>query len=77
MATFKVMKYNQILMRYLGIHSNRLTEPTNEFFKAPVTYFVLSILCTFTISSCAMFAYKNFSQFGNALDACYIVRLFI
>ncbi|XP_055304812.1 odorant receptor 67a-like [Sitodiplosis mosellana] len=73
MAKFKVLKHNQELMALLGIHSHRLTEPTNEFFKLPVTYLVLFILCTFSITSCAMFAYKNFSQFGAALEAIYIM----
>lgn len=70
---FKALKYNQVLMQWLGIHSHRLTEPTNAFFEKPIVYLVLFILIAFSITSSLVFAYTNMSQFGAALEACYIV----
>ncbi|XP_031637097.1 uncharacterized protein LOC116349691 [Contarinia nasturtii] len=49
---FKVLKHNQTLMAWLGIHSYRLTEPSNEFYKSFGTYYILiSIVSVFLISS--------------------------
>lgn len=51
MAKFKVLKYNQTLMSWQGIHSMNLTEPTNEFHRAPGSYYVTITLFAFVITS--------------------------
>lgn len=73
MQKFKVLEYNQILMAWIGIHSHHLTKPTNEFFKSPVTYYVLFITIVFSIISCAVYVFKNVSDFRSSLGACLVV----
>lgn len=73
MSKFSVLKYNQILMAKIGIHSFRITEPKNEFFKSFVACFILFILTAFSITSCAVFAYKNIAHFEPALEAIFVV----
>lgn len=51
MAKFKVLKYNQTLMSWQGIHSMDLTEPTNEFHRSPGSYYVVFTLFAFVITS--------------------------
>lgn len=74
MSKFKVLECNHKFMVWLGIHSYRLTEPTNEFLHAISSYCVFFSVFMFTIISSAVFAYKNFSlQFDAALEAVFIV----
>lgn len=63
MEKFKVLEYNQISMEWLGIHSKRLNEPTNEFYKSFVAYYVLSIVISFTIISSVVYVYLNIEHF--------------
>lgn len=51
MAKFKVLKYNQVLMSWQGIHSMNLAEPTNEFLRSPSSYYVTFTLFAFVVSS--------------------------
>lgn len=51
MAKFKVLKYNQMLMSWQGIHSHRLSEPTNEFHRSLSSYYVVFTLFAFVIAS--------------------------
>lgn len=51
MAKFKVLKYNQILMNWQGIHSHRLNDDTNEFHKSWSSYYITFILFAFVITS--------------------------
>lgn len=44
MAKFKVLKNNQEYMSRLGIYSNHLTEPTNDFLKCFFSYYVMSAM---------------------------------
>lgn len=72
MAKFKVMSHNQRFMNWMGIHSYRLTEPTNEFFNSWVSYYVLCSLTTCVVSTSA-YAYKISSQIGATIDLCYLI----
>lgn len=53
-SKFNVFEYNQKFMAWLGIHSYRLEEPTNEFFSSLGAYYIaltigfVSIVCACT-----------------------------
>lgn len=73
MKRVKAFKSNQFLMEMFGIHSYNVSEPSNEFFKKPVTYFML--FCGFgllTISS-VLFVYVNSVEFAVVLQSVLIV----
>lgn len=68
MSKFKVLKNNETFMTHLGIYSNRLTEPTNEFFKSFVAYYFL--FNTFVgIAASAAFALKYSCDLKPVLGA--------
>lgn len=72
MKMFKVLKHNQTLMTWLGIHSYRLTEPNNEFSKSIGTYYILfTIFSIFIVSSgyTAIFS----SEFQTVIQATLLV----
>lgn len=68
MPQFKVLQYNQMIMAYMGIHSHRLSEPTNEFFYAFGTYYVLFCAIVLDILSTGMYILTNLSQFHKILQ---------
>lgn len=71
MVKFKVLKNNLKYMTHLGIYSDNLTEPTNEFFESISSYYVLiSIILAFTAS--AVFILKNSSDVKPSLGAMKI-----
>lgn len=72
MAKFKIMSHNQKLMAWMGIHSYRLTEPTNEFFDSWATFYILCSLTVCVVSTSA-YAYKISSQIGATIDLCYLI----
>lgn len=72
MKNFKVLQYNQIIMTHVGIHSHRLTEPTNEFFKSFGTYHVLFCAIFLDVISTGAYIYRNLSQFSKIFET-YIV----
>lgn len=51
MAKFKVLKYNQIMMSWQGIHSHHLTEASNDFHRSLSSYYVIVTLFLFIIAS--------------------------
>lgn len=73
MKEFKVLEYNQISMRWAGIHSKDLYKPTNEFFKSFATYYILFSVISFTIGSSAVFVYKYSSNFEVVSEPSLIV----
>lgn len=73
MTKFKVLKYNQIFMAKLGIHSYDLTVPKNEFFRSPAALCIVSILCIFSITSTGCYAFKNIEKFDTALQAIFVL----
>lgn len=73
MAKYKVMAYNQLAMSWVGIHSQNLHEPTNEFFKSIGAYYVLFCAMSFTIISSAVFVYRHASNFELISEPCLIV----
>lgn len=48
MEKFDVLRTNRVFMKLFGLYSNRLTEPTNEFFKSIGAHLVL-ITCLLTV----------------------------
>lgn len=72
-SKFKVLGYNQAFMSRLGIHSQNLIEPSNEFFKSPVSYVILFVILVFVIISSAMYMFKNFTDFELAIQAFVVV----
>lgn len=73
MKGFKVLEYNQISMRWAGIHSKDLHKPTNEFFKSFATYYILFSVISFTIGSSAVYIYKNSTHFEMVSEPILIV----
>ena len=73
MAKFNVLQYNQRFMAKIAIHSYRLTEPTNEFFKSPVPFIILFLLSVGHVISSGVFVYRNFRQFEVALQAIFVM----
>lgn len=70
--SFKVLKHNQSLMEFIGIHSYHLTEPTNDFFKSFGTYYILfSIVSVFLISSAYTAIFS--SEFQTGIQAWLLV----
>lgn len=69
MPQFKVLQYNQMIMAYVGIHSHRLTEPTNEFFYSIGTYYVLFCAIFLDIISIGMYILSNLSHLHKILQA--------
>lgn len=72
MAQFEVLESNRKLKIWLGIYSNRLTEPTNEFFNSIATYYILFHALTILIATCAAVIFKEESQFEIASDAAVV-----
>lgn len=60
---FKVLEYNQISMEWLGIHSKRLNDPTNEFYRSFVAYYILFNVISFTIIASAVYMYVHIDNF--------------
>lgn len=69
---FKVLQYNQDFMAKLGLHSHRLNESTNEFFKSPAAFLILFTLGVFSITSTGVYAYKNIGHFEAALQGIFV-----
>lgn len=73
MAKFRVLKSNQDIMARFGIHSHRLTEPVNEFFRSIMTYFMLFHIGALCIGSSCVFIHQHRSDLELALATCSIV----
>lgn len=73
MTKFRVLKYNQDFMARFGIHSHRLTEPVNEFFRSFASYFMLFHIGIFCIGASCAFVYKNINDLGLAFATCLVV----
>lgn len=73
MEKFKVLKYSQIFMAWLGLYSYRLTEKSNEFFTSLCPYYMLSnVICV--NSSSTMYIIKYWStDIKGALGAFKII----
>lgn len=68
MVKFNVLQNNRVFMTWLGIYSNRLTDPANEFFKSISTYLILAAMANTVILS-VMQIYDPSSDFTSKLDA--------
>lgn len=71
MPKFIVLKYNQILMSWQGIHSHNLTEATNEFYRSLSTYYIIFTLSAFIITS-AVRIYGYWPEIELILKPCSI-----
>lgn len=70
---FKVLEYNQCLMARLGIHSFRLTEPTNDFFKSFATYVNIFLAFVLFVFSNAWYIYRIPTQFQAKIEAFLLI----
>lgn len=73
MANFKVFKYIHAVMAQIGIHSYRLNESTNDFFKTYMTYVILFIIVAFYVIATTWHIAVKTSEFGDALDPCFVL----
>lgn len=73
MAKFKVLKLNQTYLTRIGIHCQQPDEQTNVFFRTFTAYYYLFTIFSFTITSSAVFAYKNWPQMDIISEPCLIV----
>lgn len=69
---FKVLESNQKYMTWLGIHSYRLTEPTNEFYTSFVAYYFIFSVVAFTITSSAVYIYLHLPAFEIVSEPCIV-----
>lgn len=72
-AKFRVLKFNQKFMAYIGINSHRLTESTNEFFCSIVAYFILFNLFCWCVVSSTVFVYQNRENLELALLTALVI----
>lgn len=72
MAKFKVLKYSQAYMTRLGIYSNRLNEPTNEFFKTNWLSYYMPIMMSVGFTASVAFVLKYPTDIKPALGALKI-----
>lgn len=63
MANFKVLKNNQALMAWIGIHSYNLNEPKNEFVHSITAYYFLFALTIIAVGGSAVFTLEHWPQF--------------
>lgn len=75
MEKFEVSKNNRAYMTPFGIYSDRLMEPTNEFFKSPTTYYILLFGGTIALSSTAACTVQNIST--DVMTALAAFKIFI
>lgn len=72
MESFQVLKYNQAIMSRMGLYSHCLNEPSNEFFKSFVVYYILIVQSVYGVLGSAVFTYKNWPQFENISNSCML-----
>lgn len=53
---FKVLKYNEIFMAWVGVRAYRFTTQTNEFFTSVVPLYIIFMVIVFTTSSIVYFS---------------------
>lgn len=53
---FKVLKYNEIFMAWVGVRAYRFTMQTNEFFTSVVPLYIIFMVIVFTTSSIVFFS---------------------
>lgn len=71
MFKFKVLESNQRVMAWIGIHSHRLTEPTNEFFKSVASLYILFTVGFFIFGS-IMYVVLNWPHYDAISEPCLI-----
>lgn len=78
MAKFIALKRNRKLMKFAGLLSDRLNEPTNDFLKSINTYYFLTIITGYFISAGIVTRrFKTAAQFEDMMDLFYgVVGIF-
>lgn len=69
---FKVLKYNQSFMTWIGIYSHNVWKPTNEFYNSFSSHFNIISLALCIISS-AIFVFQNPSNLKRVLEALVVM----
>lgn len=72
MTKFNVLQVNKEYMLRLGIYSNNLTEPTNEFLKSLGTFLIVGAAMHSIISS-TVHIFLGSSDFMSILDSVLII----
>lgn len=66
----KVLKFSENYLTFLGICSNQLNQPTNEFLKTANSYVILiGFLMLNTFS--AAYIYQNYSDMETSINALF------
>lgn len=68
---FRVLKSNQDVMSWIGIHSHRLAEPTNEFFKSFASLYILFTVGFFIFGS-IMYVVIHWPHYDEISEPCLI-----
>lgn len=68
----EVLKYNEILLSWLGLYSDRSGRLSIDSFQSFVRYLIIGHITVACVSS-AIFALQETSQFNFKLEACLIV----
>lgn len=71
MSKFKVLKYNEYFMKWLGVASYDLTDKSNEFFNSILPYLILILSICYVLSSIG-FTYLNWPQFEIISGSCIV-----
>lgn len=69
----KVLELSFRYLNFLGICSDRLTEPTSEFMKLPQAYFFLIGYLGPLLTSSSLFLVNNFTDFASSTNALIVL----
>lgn len=72
MAKFKVLKYNENFMNWLGVRSYHLNEPINEFFSSFLPNYILLVSTVNAISS-IVYTYMSWPQMEIISESIIVV----
>ncbi|XP_031636412.1 odorant receptor 67c-like isoform X2 [Contarinia nasturtii] len=72
MSTINVLQTNQRYMTWFGIYSHQVNEPTNEFFKRPLPYYLQTVNALALIASWMYFMNNRSSDFKTAMGGIKI-----
>lgn len=73
MATFKVLKYNKMIMTKLGMHPNSSDESIIELLKSPFAYYILIVIIGYDIMTSAVFAVANHDHLNNIFEHILVI----
>lgn len=73
MSKFKVLNITKVLKSRIGLYTYRLSDPNNEFSKAPGCCYVIFSLASFHVISSALFVSKSLSEFTTMLATSLMI----